>query len=170
MQPTLARPRGGPAPGHPYRSLALWLLLVFVAAALGSLGSREAPEFYAQLALPAWAPPAGWFGPVWTVLYLLMAVAAWLVWRDPHPHRGAIALFGLQLAANVLWSWLFFAWRTGEGALVDILVLDVLVAATMAAFWRVRPTAGVLLLPYLAWILFATALTVAAWRMNPALL
>ena len=155
---------------HPLRSLLGWLLLVGAAAALGSLGSRDAPAFYAQLSLPAWAPPAGWFGPVWTALYAMMAVAAWLVWRSLLPRRGALALFGLQLAANVLWSWVFFAWRSGEWALADILALDLLVVATMAAFWRVRPAAAALLLPYLAWILFATALTFAAWRMNPALL
>jgi benzodiazapine receptor len=155
---------------HPLPSLLGSLLLVGAVAALASLGSQDAPAFYARLTLPAWAPPAGWFGPVWTALYAMMAVAAWLVWRSPLPRGGALTLFGLQLAANVLWSWLFFAWRSGEGALADIVALDVLVVATMAAFWRIRPITGLLLLPYLAWILFATALTYAAWRMNPALL
>lgn len=155
---------------HPVVSLAAWLLVVAAAAAVGAAGSSSAPSFYGQLTLPAWAPPAGWFGPVWTVLYLAMGVAAWLVWRSSGDHRGAIALFGVQLAVNVLWSWLFFAWRTGAGAFVDIVVLDLLVVATLVAFWRVRPLAGALLLPYLAWIAFATALNLAAWRLNPTLL
>ncbi|TWO69148.1 tryptophan-rich sensory protein [Caenimonas sedimenti] len=164
------RPASPHAAPHPARSLAAWLLLVGAAAAIGAVGSSSAPVFYSQLQLPGWAPPAGWFGPVWTVLYAMMAVAAWLVWRSPGRHGGALALFGFQLVANVLWSWFFFAWRSGEGAIADILVLDLLVVAALAAFWRIRPTAGALLLPYLAWILFATALSVTVWRMNPALL
>lgn len=155
---------------HPAASLIVCLALVALAAAVAGLGSRTAPALYAQLALPSWAPPAAWFGPVWTLLYALMACAAWLVWRDPAGPRGALALFALQLAANVLWSWLFFAWRTGAGAFADVLVLDALLVATLATFWRVRKLAGALLLPYLAWTLFATALNFAAWRMNPGLL
>jgi tryptophan-rich sensory protein len=143
---------------------------VAAAAALGGLGSRDAPAFYAQLALPAFAPPAGVFGPVWSVLYAMMGVAAWLVAREPGNHKRALTLFTAQLAVNVLWSWLFFAWKTGAGAVADILLLDALVLATIAAFWRVRRLAAILLLPYLAWILFATALCIACWRMNPGLL
>src|SRR5690349_2855378 len=104
-----------PAPSpHRWGALAGWLLAVFAAAALGALGSREAPVFYGQLVLPSWAPPAGVFGPVWTLLYALMAIAAWLVTRAPGPHRPALTLFVAQLVVNVLWSWCFFAWRSGE--------------------------------------------------------
>lgn len=148
----------------------MWLLVVTAAAFIGGIGSSSAPVFYKQLALPGWAPPASWFGPVWTVLYLLMGIAAWLVWRATGRNLGAIVLFCVQLAVNVLWSWLFFAWRNGEAALANILVLDVLVAATLVVFWRVRPAAGALLFPYLAWILFATALNFVLLRMNPTLL
>lgn len=151
-------------------TLLAWLLLVFVAAGLGALGSRDAPQLYAQLALPAWAPPAGVFGPVWTVLYALMGVSAWLVARTPGRHRAALVLFLVQLAANVLWSWCFFAWRSGALATADVLLLLGLVAATLVAFWRVRRLAGALLLPYLAWVAFASALTIAAWQRNPAAL
>jgi translocator protein len=149
-----------------------WLLLAFAAAALGAVASREAPAFYAQLALPDWAPPAWLFGPVWTVLYLLMGVAAWLVWRARGwaGARSALILFVVQLAVNALWSWLFFAWRLGAAALVDSALLWLLVAATMVAFWRIRPLAGILLFPYWAWVGFATALTHAIWRLNPGLL
>ena len=152
--------------------LALWLGAAFAAVALGAAASVDAASFYAQLARPAWAPPAGVFGPVWTLLYLLMGIAAWLVWRERGARavRGALALFVVQLAVNALWSWLFFAWRQGGLAFVEVVVLLALVAATLAAFWRVRPLAGALLVPYLLWVSFATALTWSVWQANPALL
>lgn len=148
-----------------------WLALSYAAAGLGALASAQAGSFYLQLARPAWAPPAGVFGPVWTVLYGLMGVAAWWVWRSGNTHRRmALALFVAQLAVNTLWSWLFFQWRLGGWSFAGILLLDVLVVATLAAFWRVHRAAGLLLVPYLAWIAFATALTWAVWRANPGLL
>jgi tryptophan-rich sensory protein len=152
--------------------LAGWLLASYAAAALGAAASAGAAGFYQQLSRPAWAPPAGLFGPVWTVLYTMMAVAAWLVWRTRGfaGARAALRLFVAQLAANALWSWLFFAWRLGALALGEIVLLWLLVAATLAAFWRERPLAGALLVPYLAWVTFAAALTFALWRQNPALL
>jgi translocator protein len=167
--------RTGEAPSHRpatgrWLSLAAWLLIVFAAAALGAIGSRDAPQIYAQLALPRWAPPSGVFGPVWTALYALMGVAAWLVWRAPGRHPWAIGLFAAQLAVNVLWSWLFFAWLSGPMAALDVVLLLMLVAATAIAFWRVRRLAGVLLLPYLAWVAFAAVLTFSAWLRNPAIL
>lgn len=152
--------------------LAGWLLASFAAAAVGGVASANAGGFYQQLARPAWAPPSWLFGPVWSVLYLLMGIAAWLVWRERgfRGARGALTLFVVQLAANALWTWLFFAWRRGALAFGEILLLWALIAATLAAFWRVRPLAGALLVPYLLWVTFATALTLAVWRMNPALL
>jgi tryptophan-rich sensory protein len=152
--------------------LAGWLLASFVAAALGAAASAGAAGFYQQLIRPAWAPPAWLFGPVWTVLYAMMAVAAWLVWRTRGfaGARAALSLFVAQLAANALWSWLFFAWRLGALALGEIVLLWLLIAATLAAFWRVRPLAGALLVPYLAWVTFAAALNFSLWRLNPALL
>lgn len=147
-----------------------WLLVVFVAAAVGAAASVDAPSFYAQLSKPAWAPPAGVFGPVWTVLYALMGVAAWLVWRSPGPKRAALTLFGAQLAANALWSWLFFAWHRGALAGVEILVLLALIVAMIVAFWRISRLAALLMLPYLLWVSFASVLTWAVWRSNPTLL
>lgn len=149
-----------------------WLALTFAAAGLGGLASAQAGAFYAALARPAWSPPGWLFGPVWGVLYLLMGVAAWLVWRR-HGLRGAAPALGLyvaQLAANALWTWLFFAWRQGAWAFIEILALWLLIAATVAAFWRRQPLAGALLLPYLAWVSFAADLTWAVWRLNPAIL
>jgi tryptophan-rich sensory protein len=149
-----------------------WLLLTFGAAAIGARASVQADTFYAELARPAWAPPGWLFGPVWSILYLLMAVAAWLVWRD-RGIRGAawaLGLFVVQLAANALWSWLYFVWRQGAWAFIEVLLLWLLIAATIAAFWRHRHVAAMLLLPYLAWVTFASALTWATWRLNPAIL
>ena len=147
-----------------------WLLLCFAVAALGALASISARAFYADLVRPAWAPPGWVFGPVWTLLYTLMAVAAWLVWKDAgfRGARAALGLFLAQLAANALWSWLFFAWHRGAAASAEIVVLDALVLATALTFRRHRPAAAALLLPYLAWIAFATALCFAIWRGNPA--
>src|SRR5690606_18792037 len=89
-----------------------WLVLVYVAAAIAGVGSVNAPVFYRELTLPDFAPPAWWFGPVWSTLYTMMAIAAWLVWRRFDQHHGAklaLTMFVLQLGLNVLWSWLFFA-------------------------------------------------------------
>ena len=153
-------------------ALLAWLAIVFVAAALGALATSNAPSFYGQLAKPTWAPPAAVFGPVWSVLYLLMAVAAWLVWREKGAAGRSMAsgLFFAQLGANALWSWLFFAWHHGAFAFAEVLLLWALVVATAAAFWRVHRTAGALLLPYVAWVSFASALTWAIWQRNPQLL
>jgi benzodiazapine receptor len=147
-----------------------WLLAAFAAGAIGAVASVDAPSFYAQLNKPAWAPPAGVFGPVWSTLYLLMGIAAWLVWRAPGSNGVALGVFVAQLAANALWSWLFFAWHRGALAAVEVLVLLALIAATIAAFWRVSRLAGLLLVPYLLWVSFASALTWAVWQRNPGLL
>lgn len=149
-----------------------WLALSFAAAGLGALATTDAGDFYRSLSRPAWAPPPSVFGPVWTLLYFLMGIAAWQVWKAKgwSNARGALTLFIAQLAANALWSWLFFTWRIGAAAFIEILVLWVLIAGTVAAFWRISRLAGVLLLPYLAWVTFAGALTLAVWQRNPQLL
>jgi benzodiazapine receptor len=151
--------------------LLVWLTLAFAAAAAGAIASVNAASFYAELARPSWAPPAWLFGPMWSTLYTLMGVAAWLVWREGRKTGartgGALALFVVQLAVNALWSWLFFAWREGAWAFAEVLLLWLLILATLVAFWRVKPLAGVLLVPYLAWVTLATALTYAVWSANP---
>ena len=149
-----------------------WLAITAVAATIGSVAAMNAREFYAQLSTPAWAPPGWLFGPVWTTLYFLMAIAAWLVWRDAgwKGARSALSLYLVQLAVNAAWSWVFFAWRLGQLALIVVAVLGVLIVFTMVAFARVRRSAALLLLPYLLWVCFATALTAAAWQGNPELL
>ncbi len=149
-----------------------WLALTLAAAALGARASITAAQFYGQLVQPSWAPPATVFGPVWTFLYIVMALSAWLVWRQGgwRSNRTALGLYVAQLVVNVLWSWLFFAWKLGGAAFADILVLLVLIVATMLAFARRRALAAWLLLPCLAWVSFATALNHAVWQLNPSVL
>lgn len=152
--------------------LAGWLVVTFAAAALGGLASAQAGTFYQSLDLPSWAPPPWLFGPVWSLLYLIIAIAAWLVWRqhDFRIARLALGLFLLQLVANALWTWLFFSWRLGALAFIEILILWALIAALIVAFWRLNKTAALMLTPYLAWVSFATALTYSVWTLNPGIL
>jgi benzodiazapine receptor len=146
-----------------------WLLITAGAASVGALASIDAASFYAQLQRPAWAPPARLFGPVWTVLFGLMAVAAWLVWRQGGfaVRRTELVLYLAQLVLNALWSVLFFRERLGAFAFVDVVALWVLIVVMLIAFWRVRPLAGALLLPYLVWVSFAALLNHAVWQLNP---
>ena len=152
--------------------LIAWLLLCFAAAAVGGFASASAGTFYAELVRPSWAPPGWLFGPVWTVLYVLMGISAWLVWRV----RGfagagtALSVFVAQLAANGLWTWIYFVWKKGGLAFAEILLLWVLIVVTIVLFWRVSRLSSVLLAPYLAWVSFASALTLSTWRLNPGLL
>ncbi|MCL4744445.1 MAG: tryptophan-rich sensory protein [Burkholderiaceae bacterium] len=161
-------------PSVPQQAIGLvgWLLLAFAAAAAGGLASANSGEFYRELVRPSWAPPGWLFGPVWSVLYAFMGIAAWLVWRARgfEGARQELLVFIVQLAANALWTWLFFVWRLGGLAFAEILVLWVLILVTTALFWRVDRIAGALLMPYLAWVSFAAALTLSTWRLNPGLL
>lgn len=160
-----------PSPVNPWLALAGWITLCAIAGAVGAIASADAKEFYAALDQPSWAPPAAVFGPVWTLLYIAMAVAAWLVWRERgfSRARGALGLFLAQLALNALWSWLFFAWHRGSLAFADIVVLLVLIVATMVSFAKIRQLAAWLLAPYLAWVTFATFLNYSVWQRNPLL-
>lgn len=149
-----------------------WLVASFTAAGIGGAASLQAGPFYTQLVRPGWAPPPDLFGPVWTVLYALMGISAWLIWRVGgfHAARTALTLFLVQLAVNALWSWLFFGWHLGALAFVDIVLLWGLVVATLVAFWRINPLAGALLIPYLLWVSFAMALNHSVWQLNPGIL
>lgn len=166
-----------PVPRHEpsgWWALLGWVALAAAAGAVGAVASRNAADFYGALAKPAWAPPDWLFAPVWSVLYLLMGIAAWLVWRarpvvpegTRHRQRG-LALFVGQLALNALWTWLFFAWRHGAAAFAEIVLLWLALALTTWQFGRVRPLAASLLVPYLGWVSFAAALTWAVWQRNP---
>lgn len=171
------RRRETPSPVPPPQSqlrrnglaLFVWLAVVYAASGLGALASIQAKSFYALLQQPDWAPPAAVFGPVWTTLFTLMGLAAWLVWREPG-NRRALHLFGVQLAVNVLWSWLFFAWHQGALAFADVVLLECLIVATAFRFWPHNRLAALLLLPYAAWVGFAAVLNFWLWQHNPGLL
>lgn len=148
------------------RPLVFWVLLSFVPSLTGLVARPGA--WYAGLEKPAWTPPGWVFGPVWTTLYTLMGVAAWLVWRrNGSPGaRVALGLFLVQLALNAAWTPLFFGAHAMLGAFVCIALLWIAVAATLVAFWRQTHAAGLLLVPYLAWLTLASALNFALWRLN----
>lgn len=149
-----------------------WLLLTAAAASVGVVTSARAASFYGQLSQPAWAPPPWLFGPMWSVLYILMAVAAWLVWREHGLSEAGVGLglFVVQLVANAIWSWLFFVLRRGALSVAEIVLLWFLILATILAFWPLYRLAALLLMPYLAWVGVASALTLSLWRRNPAVL
>jgi tryptophan-rich sensory protein len=149
-------------------------LLVFVAiclftAQLGSMLTRPSiGTWYAALAKPAWTPPNWLFAPVWTTLYIMMAVAAWLIWKTHGLQAASVAmrLFAVQLALNVGWSALFFWLHRPGMAFAEIVLLWVFILLTILAFWKLSVTAGWLMIPYLAWVGFAALLNFAIWRMN----
>ena len=144
---------------------------VVLAGALGTLAtSRNIPTWYAGLAKPGFTPPNWAFPVAWSALYLMMALAMWRVLSRPPgtPGRaGAIATFFVQLALNAAWSWAFFALRSPLAGLVVIVLLLAAIVETIRRFARVDRSAAWLLSPYLAWVLYATALNLAIWRLNP---
>lgn len=137
-----------------------------VAGGLFTVGSIG--DWYSTLAKPAWTPPAWLFGPVWTVLYGLMAVSVWLVWlrRGQQPVRWPIMAFTLQLILNAAWSPLFFGLHSPGIALVDIAALWTAIVVTVCLFFRARVVSGILMLPYVLWVSFAAALNFAIWQLN----
>lgn len=143
--------------------------ICFAAAGLGAaVTTPQIPGWYASLAKPAWNPPDWIFGPVWSLLYLMMAVAAWLVWR-PAGFAAAklpLALLAIQLALNSLWSVLFFGLHNPGAAAVEIVLLWAGILATLITFWKRSRWAGGLLVPYLAWVSFASVLNFTIWRLN----
>lgn len=150
-------------------ALLAFLALSYAASAIGSLFTSAGLDgWYDTLEKPTWTPPGWVIGAVWTVLYGLMGVAAWLVWREGGVgvQRVPLALFSGQLVLNVLWSVLFFGLQSPGGAFAGIVLLEIAILATMAAFWTVRPRAGALLLPYAAWVAFAGFLNYTIWRLN----
>jgi len=148
-------------------SLLLWCGVSFSA---GWFGSHFKPgPWYETLNKPGWTPPPLAFPIIWTTLYLLMGVAAWLVWkqRDANPFvRTALVFFILQLCLNAIWSWIFFGQHQLGWAFVNISALWVLIALTLASFWRVNTTAGLLFVPYLLWVSLAGVLNWSIWKNN----
>lgn len=170
----------GPVSGYsegmkPLRASDLPALLVAVAVCEGVgivsafFTTRAIPTWYATLTKPSFNPPSWVFGPVWTVLYALMGVAAFLVWREGLSSpgaRAALTLFALQLALNFAWSWLFFGIQQPGWALVEIVALWIAIAGTIVAFFPISRAAGWLMTPYLVWVSFAAGLNFALWRLN----
>ena len=150
------------------QALALfgWLALCFAAAATAVFVSTDG--WYAGLQKPSWNPPSWLFGPAWSLLYILMAVAAWLVWREGgwKAQGSALRLFLLQWFLNALWTPLFFGLHRPGLAFAEIVLLWLAIVATLWSFWRARKLAGLLLVPYLAWVTFATVLNFTIWRLN----
>lgn len=155
---------------HPALVLGGLIVLCLAAGALGGIAASQAVnDWYPTLAKPDWTPPASLFAPVWTVLYLAMAVGAWLVWRKDARFssvRIALNLFFLQLILNAAWPFLFFGLRSPGLALLDISALLIVLALTVWAFYGHSRYAGLLMLPYLVWVAFAAALNFAIWRLN----
>ena len=152
--------------------LASIIVVTALAALLGLVASFDAPEFYQALAKPSWAPPAWVFGPAWTMLFVLMAASAWLVVkaRALSRSRSELTLYGAQLVLNAAWTWLFFHWHMVVAAFVEVLILLAMVAITARAFHRVKPLAGRLMVPYIAWVSFASVLTYCVRQGNPGVL
>jgi translocator protein len=154
-------------------ALAVFLVLTLSAGALGALFSpgfsTSAAHWYSSLAKPDWVPPQKWFPPIWVALYVSMAIAAWVVWRERY-HRGraaAITAFCIQLLLNTLWAPVFFSLRNVDAALFDIVALWLAVGWTMREFTRVAPSAALILVPYFLWITFVAAINLAVWKLNP---
>jgi len=149
--------------------LGVLLAICFGAAGLGSLLTKPSiGGWCAALRKSTWTPPSWLFGPVWSALYLGMAIAAWLVWRrnGVSAMKTALTLFVLQLVLNVGWSAIFFSLHTPGFAFAEIVLLWVLILATAASFWPVSRAAGWLMVPYLSWVGFAAVLNCAIWRLN----
>jgi tryptophan-rich sensory protein len=143
-----------------------FVVLCFGVSVLGARATVSAlNEWYPALRKPSWTPPGWVFGPAWTLLYPLMAVAGWMAWREGRARVGPL-LFLLQLALNAAWPWLFFAQRRLDLALVCIVALWLAILASTVAFWKVSRGAALLMVPYLAWVGFAAALNHTIWRLN----
>jgi len=152
--------------------LAALVVLLVACLGTGAIGAAftavSVGDWYATLRLPAWTPPNWLFGPVWTALYLAMAMAAWWAWRSAGwiASRQALAWFGVQLILNAAWSGFFFTLRSPGGALGVIVLLWWAIAATIRSFARLSTVAALLLVPYLLWVTYAMALNAAIWRLN----
>ncbi|MFF0147331.1 TspO/MBR related protein [Amycolatopsis sulphurea] len=150
---------------NPWVMLALFLGLVSVVALVGSLSTMAAPEVYSQFEAPSWALPGAWFGPLWTVSYVVLALAGWAYWRTDGETQG-FALYGIGLLFNLLWAPLFFAGGSVRLACVDIVLLDFFVIMTVGLFYRRSRTAALLLLLYFGWLCYTTALNIAIIALN----
>jgi tryptophan-rich sensory protein len=160
-------------PGKPqsYGKLFAAVLLCLIVGSMGSLVTTTGSgSWYESLEKPAFTPPNWVFGPVWTTLFILMGIALYLVWQSGTERREvqiALAVFGIQFALNVLWSFLFFGMQSPLLGLVDIVILWIMIAVTIVLFYQIRKIAGYLLIPYIVWVTIATALNYSIYILNP---
>lgn len=155
---------------HLWISFILFIILCLGVQITGSFWTKEAVStWYPTLTKPFWTPPDWIFGPVWSVLYITIAVSGWLIYKAPDSHKRTVALmfYGGQLALNFIWSFLFFSLRSPTLGLIDIVLLCLLVSLTIFKAWPVRPLAGLLLFPYLIWIIYAASVNAGIWLLNP---
>lgn len=153
----------------PWFPLVLFLVLAFAAGGIGALATFSSVEtWYPTLNKPSWNPPRWLFGPVWSALYVAMAVATWRAWRRGNPlaARRTVSLYSAQLSLNALWSILFFGLHRPGAALIEILVLWALLVVMFGRYWKLDRLAAWLWLPYVLWVSFATALNAAIWSLN----
>jgi benzodiazapine receptor len=159
--------RTGESGARRWFTLALWIAVVAAVALAGSsVTLPKIPNWYASLAKPSFTPPNAVFGPVWTILYLMMAVAVWRIGGGDPARKRAVVLFAVQLALNAIWSPVFFGLEMPGLGLAVIVALLVSLAATVVVFWRIDRAAGLLLAPYLLWVCYATALNAAIVVLN----
>ncbi len=150
--------------------LAVSVLICLIAGFLGSLATTPSiPTWYASLTKPAWTPPNWLFGPIWTILYILLGVAAFIVWREGFQRKEvkiALGIFSLQLILNILWSVVFFAFRSILGAFIIILIFWIMILITIITFYRVSKPAAIILIPYITWVTIAAALNYTVYILN----
>lgn len=154
---------------NPWIALAGFVGVCFLAAAIGGFFTNlSVQSWYPTLRKPSWTPPSWLFGPVWTTLYVMMGVAAWLVWREKGFSGAAwpLRLFFIQLALNAAWSVIFFGMRSLGWAVVEIALLWGFILLTALSFWLVRPAAGLLMVPYFVWVSYAAVLNYSIWKLN----
>jgi len=160
---------GNMTTGNQWMGLIIFLAVCFAVAGLGGLAtSPEIPNWYRRLAKPSWTPPNWLFGPVWTMLYAAMGVAAWLVWKRAgwQGSDGALTIFAIHLVINLGWSFIFFKYHLIGWAFAEIALLWLSIAVTIVTFAPISAGAALLLIPYLIWVTYASALNFAIWRMN----
>lgn len=150
-------------------SLLNFIILCLALELIGSYWTNQSVStWYRQLIKPMWTPPGWVFGPIWTILYIMIAIAGWLIYKAKHSHHRSLALmlYGSQLALNFIWSFLFFSLKSPILGLIDILLLSLLIILTIIKGWRVRSLAGILLIPYLIWVIYAASLNAGIWILN----
>lgn len=157
---------------HLWISFITFIIVCLIVQIVGSFWTRESVStWYPTLIKPSWTPPDWIFGPVWSFLYIMIAVSGWLIYKSEYSHKRSVALmlYAGQLVLNFIWSFLFFSLRSPILGLIDIVLLCLLIILTIISAWPVRPLASLLLIPYLMWVMYATALNAGIWLLNDAL-